>query len=74
MTEKHDEAELSRSAITTELTSLATSLSDLSNRLTKLAEDAQASGHEELANSLFGAEKSLVGAIRRLSRTSRSPG
>lgn len=72
MANKHDEDGVSRSAVETEVASLATSLGDLSKRLTQLAEDVRLCGDEELATSLFGVERSIVGALRQLQRSVRS--
>jgi hypothetical protein len=52
----------------TELSSLASTLDELSRRLTALADRAQLERDEELATALFGVERSLQGALRRLHR------
>ena len=51
-----------------ELSSLTSSLEELTRRLTALAESAQREGDEESASELFGVERSLNGALRRLRR------
>ena len=55
-----------------EIGSLATTLDELTKRVTALAESA---GHEEeeLALELFGIERSLSGALRRLRKLSDAP-
>ncbi len=52
-----------------ELSSLASSLEELAKRVTGLAEGAQRDGDDELASELFGVERSLITALRRLRRT-----
>lgn len=52
----------------TELSSLASSLDELSRRITALADRAQREEDDELATALFGVERSLQGALRRLQR------
>jgi len=54
----------------TELSSLASSLEELTKRLTVIAEAASDSQMEDLATELFGVERSLTGALRRLRRLS----
>jgi len=51
-----------------ELSSLTSSLDELTRRVTAMAESARGSGHEDLANELFGVERALHGALRRLGR------
>ncbi len=51
-----------------ELSSLASSLDELTRRVTALAEDARETKQEELAGELFGVERALHGALRRLGR------
>jgi len=51
-----------------ELSSLTSSLEELTRRLTALAESAQREDDEESASELFGVERSLNGALRRLRR------
>jgi hypothetical protein len=52
-----------------ELSSLVSSLEDLSRRVTALAEQAQESRDEEMASELFSVERSMTAALRRLRRT-----
>jgi hypothetical protein len=51
-----------------ELSSLTSSLDELTRRVTALAEQARASEQDELASELFGVERALTGALRRLGR------
>ena len=51
-----------------ELSSLTSSLDELTRRVTALAEQAHAGGDEELATELFAVERALTGALRRLRR------
>jgi hypothetical protein len=51
-----------------ELSSLASSLAELTKRVSALAEQARDGGEEDLAAELFGVERSLNGALRRLDR------
>jgi hypothetical protein len=51
-----------------ELSSLASSLKDLHDRVTTMAEGAAATGNEEMAHELFAVERALGGALRRLRR------
>jgi hypothetical protein len=53
---------------TAELSSLASTLKELHERVTALAEGAAATGDEEMAYELFSVERSLGGALRRLGR------
>lgn len=57
----------------TELSSLATTLEELSRRITTLADRAQHEEDDELATALFGVERSLQGALRRLQRMEPRP-
>lgn len=52
----------------TELSSLASTLDELNRRITALADRAQGERDDELATALFGVERSLQGALRRLRR------
>jgi hypothetical protein len=56
------------SAPRAELSSLATALEELTKRLGGLAESLARSGSDELAADLYGVERALWGAHRRLSR------
>ncbi len=51
-----------------ELSSLSSTLDELTRRVTGLAEHARDAGDEELAVELFAVERSLAGALRRLLR------
>lgn len=51
-----------------ELTSLATTLSEVTRRVTALAEQSRDDGDADLAAELFTVERSLRGALRRLER------
>jgi hypothetical protein len=53
---------------TAELSSLVSSLEELSRRVTALAEEAQTSRDEEMATELFAVERSMTAALRRLRR------
>lgn len=50
-----------------ELSSLNATLEELTRRVTRLAEEARTSD-EELARELFGVERSLTAALRRMTR------
>jgi hypothetical protein len=52
----------------TELSSLASTLDELTRRVTALADRAQGERDDELATALFAVERSLQGALRRLHR------
>ena len=51
-----------------ELSALTSSLDELTARLTALAESADGRQQAELAAELYGVERSLQGALRRLRR------
>lgn len=51
-----------------ELSSLTSSLDELTRRVTSLAERARAAEDDDLAAELFGVERALTGALRRLGR------
>jgi len=51
-----------------ELSSIASTLTELTRRLGSLAESARDSGEEDLAHDLFSVERSLAGALRRLAK------
>ncbi len=57
-----------------ELSSLTSSLSDLHDRVTAMAESALAGGDEDTAHELIAVERSLGGALRRLRRFSQTGG
>jgi hypothetical protein len=51
-----------------ELSSLSSTLQELADRVTAMAEGAVAQGDEDMAHELFFVERSLGGALRRLRR------
>lgn len=51
-----------------ELNSLASSLAEITARITAMADTAHRDGDEELALELFAVERSLSAALRRLTR------
>jgi len=51
-----------------ELSSLTSSLDELTRRVTAMAEAARDAEQEDLAAELFGVERALHGALRRLGR------
>ena len=51
-----------------ELSSLSSTLKELNDRVTAMAEAAVAEGNEDMARELFFVERSLGGALRRLRR------
>jgi hypothetical protein len=55
-----------------ELSSLSSTLKDLNDRVSAMAEAAQASGNEDMARELFAVERALGGALRRLGRFSQT--
>jgi hypothetical protein len=55
-----------------ELSSLASTLKDLYDRVSGMAESAQSDGKEDMARELFAVERSLAGALRRLDRFSQT--
>ncbi len=55
-----------------ELSSLSSTLKELNDRVSAMAETAQASGNEDMARELFAVERALGGALRRLRRFSQS--
>jgi hypothetical protein len=57
-----------------ELSSIASSLTDLARRVTALADHARDRGDEELASELFTVERELKAALRRLERAASSNG
>jgi hypothetical protein len=56
-----------------ELSSLTSTLEEVTSRITSLAESANDAGDAELATELFAVERALRGALRRLARQS-APG
>jgi hypothetical protein len=51
-----------------ELSSLSSTLQELHDRVSTMAETAQGGGNEDMARELFAVERSLDGALRRLRR------
>ena len=51
-----------------ELSSLSSTLKELYDRVSTMAESAQAGGDEDMARELFAVERSLAGTLRRLGR------
>jgi len=51
-----------------ELSSLATALDELTQRITAMADDAASQQREDVASELFEVERALAGASRRLSK------
>ena len=51
-----------------EISSLSSTLQELNDRVTAMAESAQAHGNEDMAHELFFVERALGGALRRLRR------
>jgi hypothetical protein len=54
--------------VRSELSSLTSTLTELTRRVVGLAETARDDGDAELANDLFGVERPLREALRRLTR------
>ena len=57
-----------------EISSLSSTLSELHDRVTALAESALATGDEDMAHELIGVERALGGALRRLRRFEQGQG
>ncbi|MGA2303351.1 MAG: hypothetical protein ABSH29_04040 [Acidimicrobiales bacterium] len=55
-----------------ELSSLSSTLKELNDRVSALAESAVATGNEDMARELFAVERALGGALRRLRRFSQT--
>ncbi len=55
-----------------EISSLSSTLQELHDRVTSMAESALSRGNEEMAHELFSVERSLGGALRRLRRFAQS--
>ena len=53
---------------TAELSSVATALGELAQRVTAIADDYASSQRDDLANELYRVEQALAGARRSLSR------
>ncbi len=57
-----------------EISSLTSSLAELHERVTAMAEGALSGGDEETAHELIAIERALGGALRRLRRFSQGSG
>jgi len=57
-----------------EISSLSSTLSELHDRVTALAESALANGDEDMAHELIAVERALGGALRRLRRFGQGQG
>ncbi len=57
-----------------EISSLSSTLSELHDRVTALAESALATGDEDMAHELIAVERALGGALRRLRRFGQGQG
>jgi hypothetical protein len=56
-----------------ELSSLSSTLDELTRRVSALAEEAAAADQDDLATELFGIERALTGALRRLRKLAAAP-
>ena len=57
-----------------EISSLSSTLAELHDRVTALAESSLASGDEDMAHELIAVERALGGALRRLRRFGQGQG
>ena len=57
-----------------EISSLTSTLQELNERVTAMAEGALARGDEDMAHELIAAERALGGALRRLRRLAQGQG
>ncbi|MGH9086927.1 MAG: hypothetical protein ACRDYZ_02275 [Acidimicrobiales bacterium] len=57
-----------------ELSSLASTLTEVTRRVTGLAEQSRTEGDDDLAHELFAVERALNGALRRLDRAAGGRG
>lgn len=55
-----------------EISSLSSTLKELNDRVSSMAEAALATGDEDMARELFAVERALGGALRRLRRFSQT--
>ena len=55
-----------------ELSSLATALDELTQRISGMADDAAAQQRDDIASELFEVERALAGASRRLMKVADS--
>jgi hypothetical protein len=56
-----------------ELSSLSSTLDELTRRVSALAEEAAGADQDDLATELFGIERALTGALRRLQKLAAVP-
>jgi hypothetical protein len=56
-----------------ELSSMSSTLDELTRRVSALAEEAAAADQDDLATELFGIERALTGALRRLRKLAETP-
>lgn len=56
-----------------ELSSLSSTLDELTRRVSALAEEAAGADQDDLATELFGIERALTGALRRLQKLAAAP-
>jgi phage shock protein A len=57
-----------------EISSLTSTLQELNERVTAMAEGALSRGDEDMAHELIAVERSLGGALRRLRRFAKGQG
>ena len=57
-----------------EISSISSTLKELHDRVTALAEGAAATGNEDMAHELIAVERALGGALRRLRRFGQGRG
>ena len=57
-----------------EISSLTSTLQELNDRVTAMAESALSRGEEDIAHELIAVERSLGGALRRLRRFAQGQG
>ncbi len=55
-----------------EISSLSSTLKELNDRVSSMAESALSGGDEDMARELFAVERALGGALRRLRRFSQT--
>jgi hypothetical protein len=55
-----------------EISSLSSTLKELNDRVSAMAESALATGDEDMSRELFAVERALGGALRRLRRFSQT--
>jgi hypothetical protein len=55
-----------------EISSLSSTLKELNDRVSSMAEAALGTGDEDMARELFAVERALGGALRRLRRFSQT--